>query len=59
MKAITNWEPVSLTPFKRVVTVKQYKLPVEHKEIGETIQKLHQVGIVRYALSASNSWYGS
>ncbi|XP_077305921.1 integrin alpha-L-like [Lithobates pipiens] len=50
-----KWTPVYIPPPEKPVCLKHYKLPGGHKEIGETIQELLRVGILRPAVSPFSS----
>lgn len=47
--------PVALPVLQQVTNTKQYTLPGEHKEIGETLQELDEVGIIKHSQSPLNS----
>ena len=47
--------PIALPVPQRVTNTKQYKLPGGHKEIGETLQELGKVGIIKPTHSPFNS----
>ena len=47
--------PVALPVPWRLTNTKQYKLPGGHKEIGETLQELERVGIIKPTHSPFNS----
>ena len=47
--------PIALPVPQQVTNTKQYKLPGGHKEIGETLQELEKVGIIKPTHSPFNS----
>ena len=47
--------PIALPVPQPVTNTKQYKLPGGHKEIGETLQELEKVGIIKPTHSPFNS----
>ena len=47
--------PIVMPIPQQVTNIKQYKLPGGHKEIGETLQELKKVGIIKPTHSPFNS----